>query len=149
MFSIVSERRVLDGEKFFQLHPLVQRMGQKEGWLTEQVREQLYKGVAPREIPQIPADLANVLVTAHEVSPEWHVRIQAAFQKYTDNAVSKTVNLPSNAAAEDIDRVYQLACELGCKGITVYRDGCRENQIISTTHGSADYMMQPLHLKPR
>jgi len=134
IFSIVSKRRALEGGEFFQLHPLIQRLGQQEGWLTDEVRRQLYKGVPARKIPQIPSQLASVMVTAHEVSIEWHIKIQAAFQKYTDNAVSKTVNLPSNAIVEDVDRAYKLAYELGCKGITVYRDGCRENQVLSAAH---------------
>jgi len=134
IFSIVSKRRALDGEEFFRLHPLIERLGQQQGWLTDGVRRQLYKGVLPREIPQIPSQLASVLVTAHEIPIEWHVKIQAAFQKYTDNAVSKTVNLPTDATVENVDKAYRLAYELGCKGITVYRDGCRENQVLSTAH---------------
>jgi len=145
IFSIVSKRRALDGGEFFQLHPLLERLGQQEGWLTDEVRMQLCKGVPAREIPQIPSQLTSALVTAHEVPIEWHVKIQAAFQKYTDNAVSKTVNLPSNATVEDVDKVYRLAYELGCKGTTVYRDDCRENQVLSAAH---KVTQQTTHLAP-
>jgi len=82
----------------------------------------------------MPEPLSEVLLTAHEIAPECHVRIQAAFQKYTDNAVSKTVNLPSSTTVDDVHKVYRLAYELGCKGITVYRDGCRKNQVITAAH---------------
>jgi ribonucleoside-diphosphate reductase alpha chain len=137
IFSLTTKRRILDDQEFIQLHPLVERLGTKEGWLTNSVRDLLAKGVLPREIPEIPQRLADVLVTAHEVTPEWHVRIQAAFQKYTDNAVSKTVNLQSDAPTDDVDKVYRLAFELGCKGITVYRDSSRENQVITTAPKTA------------
>ena len=78
--------------------------------------------IPPKKISEIPQKLAEVLITAHEVTPEEHVRIQATFQKYTDNAVSKTVNLPAGATVEDVDKVFRLAHQLGCKGNTVYRD---------------------------
>ncbi|MHC4116884.1 MAG: vitamin B12-dependent ribonucleotide reductase [Planctomycetota bacterium] len=134
IFSFATKRRVLDGQEFIQLHPLLDRLGTEANWLTDRVKDQLAQGMPPREIPEIPRELADVLVTAHEIAPEWHVRIQAAFQKYTDNAVSKTVNLPSTATKEDVEKVYCLAYELGCKGNTVYRDGCRENQAIAAVY---------------
>ncbi|MBN2456203.1 MAG: TSCPD domain-containing protein, partial [Sedimentisphaerales bacterium] len=131
VFSIVSEREALDGEKFIEINPLVEELGTQQGWLSKEVSDLLCQGVAPKDIPEIPQKLSNVLVTAHEVAPAFHVRTQAAFQKYTDNAVSKTVNLPADATIEDVDTVFRLAHKLGCKGTTVYRDSSRENQVIT------------------
>ncbi len=151
IFSLTTKRRILDGQKFIQLHPLVERLGTKEGWLTDRVRRLLEKGKPPHEIRKIPAQLAKVLVTAHEVASEWHVGIQAAFQKYTDNAVSKTVNLRADATLDDVDRVYRLAFEHGCKGTTVYRDNSRENQVITAAHTTGPLctrMLSP-RLRPR
>ncbi len=149
IFSIVSERKALDGEKFIQINELVEKLGTEQGWLTEKVRDLLSKGVAPKDIPEIPKKLSDVLVTAHEVSPEWHVRIQAAFQKYTDNAVSKTINLPSNATVEDVDKSFRLAYKHGCKGTTIYRDNSRDNQVISTTQKIKKSSSQNIIPRPR
>jgi ribonucleoside-diphosphate reductase alpha chain len=134
IFCAASKRRVLNGEEFVQLHPLIERIGTEEGWLTEKISDQLGKGIPSREIPGIPRRFAHVFTTAHEVNLERHVKIQAIFQKYVDNAVSKTVNLPANATVGDVDKVYKLAHKLDCKGITVYRDGSRENQVIVAAH---------------
>ncbi len=149
VFGFVSKRRVLDGDEFIQLHPLVERLGTAQSWLTDEVRGLLSEGIPPLEIRHIPKALAEVMVTAHDVSPQWHVRIQAAFQKYTDNAVSKTVNLPVSATADDVDNIYRLAFELGCKGVTVYRDGSRENQVLTTSHEPAPPAVAILSPRPR
>jgi ribonucleoside-diphosphate reductase alpha chain len=131
IYSLAVLRRALDGQEYFQVHPLIEELGRRCGWQRRRVLEALKEGLPTGEISGMPAELAQVLVTAHEVSPELHVRIQAAFQKHTDNAVSKTVNLPASATVEDVDKVFRMAFELGCKGITVYRDGSRKNQTLS------------------
>jgi ribonucleoside-diphosphate reductase alpha chain len=138
IYSLAYVRRALDGQEFTQVHPLLERLGEHDGWLSPDVRKVLFEGVKPEEIEAIPRSLARTLVTALNVSPEWHVRMQAAIQENVDSAVSKTVNLPATAAVEDVDRVYRLAFRLGCKGITVYRDGSRTGQTLSTAgQGSA------------
>ncbi len=137
IFSIVSKRKTLDDREFVQLSPVVEKLGVEGRWLSDSVRNSLSQGVSLKDIAEMPKGLAEILVTAHETSPEWHVCIQAAFQKHVYNAVSKTVNLPFRATVRVIDRVYRLAFQLGCKGITVYRDGSRNNQVI-TTGGKID-----------
>lgn len=125
VFSIASKRRVLEGKEFVMLHPLVERLGSEEGWLSDRVRNLLIQGIPPRNIPEIPKKLQEVLLTAHQIRPEWHVKVQAAFQRNIDNAVSKSVNVPSTTTIEEVDQIYRLAYKLDCKGITVFRDTSR------------------------
>ncbi len=131
IFSVVFVRRVLDGTEFLEVHPLFEKIAKERGFYSETLMKDIAEAGSIKEFDKIPEDVKRLFVTAHEISPEWHVRIQSAFQKYTDNAVSKTINFPSSATVEDVKRAYLLAYELGCKGITVYRDGSRSGQVLS------------------
>jgi len=131
IYSLAFRRRALEGQEFTQVHPLLERIGHGGGWMTDSVRQALVEGAPVTQILAIPSGVAEALVTAHEVPPEWHVRMQAAFQQNVDNAVSKTVNLPNDAGVAEVDKVFRMAFELGCKGITVYRDGSRSGQTLT------------------
>ena len=149
IFKLAYKRRVLDGAEFVQLHPLLERLGGEQGWMNERIRTELMSGTDPSKIRGIPVDLGEIFVTAHEIAPEWHVRIQAAFQSNVDNAVSKTVNLPADATRGDVDRIFKLAYELRCKGVTVYRDNSRDNQVLSAVQTSQRSIGETSGPRPR
>lgn len=107
------------------------RIARAEGWYSEQLMERI-ANEGHIEFPDVPEKWQRVFVTANRIAPEWHVRMQAAFQEYNDSAISKTVNFAHEATAEDVEQIYRLAFELGCKGVTVYRDGSRDQQVLST-----------------
>ncbi|MFW6128586.1 MAG: adenosylcobalamin-dependent ribonucleoside-diphosphate reductase [Halobacteriota archaeon] len=130
LFAISYVRHALDGETLLEVNPEFEEIAKKRGLYSEELMEQISKKGSLQEI-DVPEDVKELFVTALDIEPEWHVRMQAAFQKYTDNAVSKTVNLPPNATREDIASIFMLAYELKCKGITVYRYGSREKQVLS------------------
>ena len=107
------------------------RIARSEGWYSEDLMRRIAEA-GHIHFDEVPARWQRVFVTAHDVTPEWHIRMQAAFQEYTDSAISKTCNFPNAATEEDVEQIYRLAFQLGCKGVTVYRDGARENQVLST-----------------
>ncbi len=127
-FAYVFWRRVLEGQKLLEVNPLLHSALARRGLWSDRRARRLAEGARPSEMPDIPADLRRVFVTAHDVPPARHVQMQAAFQEHIDGAISKTINLPAAATVEDVTAVFAQAYRTGCKGITVYRDGCRPSQ---------------------
>ncbi len=132
LFAIVYEKNVLDGQHLLEVHPEFKRVAQDEGFYSDELMKMVAFSGSLGKIYGIPKRIRDIFVTAHDIEPRWHISIQAAFQKYTDNAVSKTVNFKHDATAKDVEEVFLYAYELGCKGVTVYRDGTRKNQVITS-----------------
>ncbi len=133
LFALSFVRRVMDDDELLEVNPIFEKVAREYGFYSRELMDKIAGRGSIRDLAEIPEEVREVFVTAHDVTPEWHVRIQAAFQKYTDNAVSKTVNLPRDATVDDVRKVYDLAYELGCKGVTIYRDGSKEHQVLSTS----------------
>ena len=121
----------MDNDTLLEVNPYFEKIARERGFYSRELMDEVAAHGSIRHMDNIPEDVREVFVTAHDVLSEWHIRMQAAFQKHTDNAVSKTVNLPREATVEDVRKVYDLAYELGCKGVTIYRDGSKENQVLS------------------
>jgi ribonucleoside-diphosphate reductase alpha chain len=132
LFAICYIRELAEslGRSLVEINPLFENIAIREGFYSEELMKKIAKKTSVQDVEEIPEHLRRVFVTAHDISAEWHVRMQAAFQKYTDNAVSKTINFPNWATPNEIEKAYLLAYKLGCKGITVYRHGSREVQIL-------------------
>lgn len=133
VFALAYTRRNLldEGDELHEVVPEFSRVAMERGFNTGSVIERIAEKGSCHGIEEVPEEIRRVFVTAHDISPSYHVRMQAAFQKYTDNAVSKTVNLPAGASREDVSQVFRLARQLGCKGVTVYRDGSRDRQVLN------------------
>jgi ribonucleoside-diphosphate reductase alpha chain len=132
LFALSYTRNILDGAQLVEGNPYFEKVARDGGFYSEELIKRLASGFKLGDIDGIPDDIKRVFVTAHQITPEWHVRMQAAFQQSTDNAVSKTVNFPREATREDITNVYTMAYELGLKGITIYRDRSRDSQVLVT-----------------
>ncbi len=132
LFALSFTKNILDGAQLVEVNPYFEEVARRGGFYSEELMQQLASGTKLHEIEGIPDDIKRLFVTAHEITPEWHVRMQAAFQRSTDNAVSKTVNFPKEATREDIANVYMMAYEEGVKGITIYRDRSRDSQVLTT-----------------
>jgi len=131
IFALSYIRNVMDNDHLVEVHPLFDAEMRRRGLYSVERMTELSKVGTLRHLEGIPEDVARVYVTAHDISPEAHLRMQAAFQKYTENAVSKTVNFPTDATRDDIRKVFVLAYRLGCKGVTVYRDKSRDEQVLN------------------
>jgi len=132
IFALAYMRRhVLGEEELLEVNPLFENTARERGFYSDELMRKLAQSGDLQGIAGVPMDIGRVFVTAHGVSPEWHVKMQAAVQAYTDNAVSKTINFPHSATRDDVREAYLLAYRLGCKGLTVYRDGSREAQVLN------------------
>jgi len=130
LFAVAFVRNVMEGTQLLEVNQYFEKVTKERGFYSEELMKKVSQHGSIKDFQEIPEDVKGVFVTAHEVAPNWHVRMQAAFQKYTDNAVSKTVNLPNNATVKDVEDVFWLAYELRCKGITVYRYGSKSEQVL-------------------
>ena len=132
LFAVAYTKTVLDGTALIEVHPIFQSLAKEYGFDSPELMRKIAEKGTVLGFEEVPNWVQEIFITAQEIEPEWHIRIQAAFQKYTDNAVSKTINFANSATREDIAKAYMLAYELNCKGLTVYRDGSREEQVFST-----------------
>ncbi len=130
IFAVSFVKNVMDNEKLIEVNPYFERAAREHGFYNKELMEEITEKGKLENFDSIPPLYKRIFVTAHEVTPIWHVRTQAAFQEFVDNAVSKTVNFPNDATEKDVEDVFMMAYRLGCKGITIYRDGSRESQVL-------------------
>jgi len=138
IFAVTFLRKVLDGQELLEVHPIFRAISKERGFYSEELMKVIAEKGTIQEIEGIPEEVKRLFVTAHDINPEWHIRIQGAFQEYTDNAVSKTINFPHSATREDVRKAYLLAYNLGCKGLTIYRDGSRDQQVLNIQRRPAE-----------
>jgi ribonucleoside-diphosphate reductase alpha chain len=131
IFAVSYVRTVMEGTKLIEVNPYFEKIAKERGFWKRELMERIADKGSIQEFEEVPEDIKRLFTTAHDITPHEHIRMQAAFQKYVDNAVSKTVNFSNSATTEDVKEVYLLAYEYGCKGVTVYRDGSREEQVLT------------------
>jgi len=131
LFAISFIKNVMDNDELVETNPIFEAVARERGFYSESLMKQIAKKGSLNDIEEVPQDICEIFVTSHDISPQWHVKMQAAFQKYTDNAVSKTVNLRNDATTDDVCEVFITAYKTGCKGVTIYRDGSRDMQVLN------------------
>jgi len=131
LFAIHYIRRALEDMEFQMMDPLFIELGKKRGFLSPELIKSLSEGASLEEMPQIPKEVKELFATTFEIPPLWHIRIQAAFQEYTDNAVSKTINFPRDATKDEVREAFLMAYQEQCKGITIYRSGSKPSQVLA------------------
>ena len=131
VFSYVYIRNVMDGTEMLEVNPVLEEVLKKRELYSDELMRRIAEEGTIAHFEEIPEDIRRVFVSAHDISPSYHIKMQAAFQNHTDNAVSKTVNFPNSATVEEVAEVYKLAYRLGCKGVTIYRDGSRDSQVLN------------------
>ncbi|MCX6811761.1 MAG: vitamin B12-dependent ribonucleotide reductase [Candidatus Berkelbacteria bacterium] len=132
IFAFVYKKNILDGDGILEYNPYFLEVAKKYGFYSKGLMKKVSESGSIQDFEEIPKEIKRVFVTARDITPEWHVKMQAAFQKYTDNAVSKTINFPNSATKKDVKNSYLLAYNLDCKGLTVYREGSRNIEVLTT-----------------
>jgi ribonucleoside-diphosphate reductase alpha chain len=132
LFAVSYVRQVMDKNILVEVNPLFEEIAKERKFYSEELMQLIAEHGTVHDIPEVPEDVRRIFVTAHDITPEVHIEMQSAFQKHTDNAVSKTVNFPNTASIDEVEKVYRLAYKTGCKGVTIYRDGSRDEQVLST-----------------
>jgi len=148
-FSLVYVKKVLDGENLLYVNKWFADTLKHHDFYNDEVLQEVAACGSIQHIDSIPDEIKRIFQTAHDIGPEWHLRMQAAFQEYTDNAVSKTINFHRDATLEDVRTAFEMAYQLGCKGVTVYRDGSRENQVLNIGATSMNKLTQEPRVMPR
>ncbi|WP_434064314.1 vitamin B12-dependent ribonucleotide reductase [Proteinivorax tanatarense] len=138
LFAVCYKRNVLDNESLVEVHPLFEQIAKSRGFYSEELMEKIAQQGSVKGLKEVPEDIQKLFVTAHEIEPRRHIEIQSAFQRHTDNAVSKTVNFKAEATKEDIAEVFLESYKLKCKGVTVYRDGSRDAQVLTVGDNDKD-----------
>lgn len=141
LFAVSYVRQVMDKDVLVEVHPDFEAIAKERGFYSAELMQRIAENGTLHHLNDVPEDIRALFVTAHDISPETHIRMQAAFQKHTDNAVSKTVNFSHGASINDVAKVYELAYQLDCKGVTIYRDGSRDQQVLSV--GKKDEPVSP------
>ena len=131
LFALAYIKRVMGDKEFFYINKDFQEALEEKKLKSDEILEKVMNAQSIQHINDIPASIRKVFVVAHDITPEWHIKMQAAFQKHVDNAISKTVNFPNSATIKDVQDVYMNTWKMGCKGITLYRDGSKRNQVIT------------------
>lgn len=131
LFAISFARHVMDDDRLLSVQEDFEKVAREEGFYSDDLMEKIAESGSIQDFTEVPERIRNVFVTSHDIEPYWHIRMQAAFQKYVDNAVSKTVNFPNEATLDDVREAYESAYQMGCKGVTIYRDGSRDVQVLN------------------
>lgn len=147
IFAVAYTKNVLDGTAFIEVNPLFEEYALEYNFNSLNLMAKVAETGSVQSLAEVPDWVKDVFITAQEIDPEWHIRIQAAFQQFTDNAVSKTINFANAATREDIAKAYMLAYELNCKGLTIYRDGSREEQVLLAGTGQAEKKKEKEYVK--
>jgi len=145
VFALSFVRHVMEGTQLLEVNPLFEQVARERGFFSQELMERVASQGTLKGISEIPEDVRRVFVTDWDIAPHWHIRMQAAFQKYVDNSVSKTINLPAEATVEDVRQAYLLAHRLGCKGTTIYRYGSKKQQVLYLAGHPPSETTEPSH----